>query len=201
MPFLHRSSKTEKYLTSLDICCPRVSRMTNIKSRLTIFGRYFVLCSVRCDILKEAIMALDLISVSAQKILLIAEWKRNSNSLKYVGLLRKTVQRIGYYWTGLVTDKRYRLIKPRLMKPGLEDYLFFSISFLFFLLLFSLFLHPLSDTYIGKLLAFNQNCYQLAPLMAPCSPRGLWRNWRWPWMTQLNHFLSDNDKIIQLSTA
>lgn len=80
--FLHRPSKTQKYLTSLDICCPRVSRMTNIKSSLTIFGRYFVLCSVCCDILKGALMALDLISVTAQKILLITEWTRNSNSLK-----------------------------------------------------------------------------------------------------------------------
>lgn len=57
------------------------------------------------------------------------------------------------------------------MKPGLEDYLFFSISFLFFLVLLSLFLHPLSETYVGKLLAFNQNCYQLVPphrtLLAP----------------------------------
>jgi len=92
------------------------------------------------------------------------------------------------------------------MKPGLDDYLFFSISFLFFPLLFSLFLHPLSVTYRGKLLAFNQNCYQLVPPIAPCSPQGLAVTKLEVTMnvnhkTQLNHFLSDNDKIIQLSAA
>ena len=189
MPFLHRPSKTQKYLTSLDICWPRVSRMTNIKSSLTIFGRYFVLCSVCCDILKGAIMALDLISFTAQKILLIAEWTRNSNSLKYCTKCSRVTWKncpkdlpaaTGLDWWHL--DKTYRLIKPRLMKPGLEDYLFFSISFIFFLVLLSLFLHPLSETYVGKLLAFNQNCYQLVPPIARCSPQGLWRNWRWPWI-------------------